>query len=84
MSRYLKFKWLQQDSNQQPLRSQINTQPFGQTDQILELNSGYLSLRWIWLYVIGMPHTRFRVNPNFIFAWMSRKSLLEIDAISEY
>ena len=27
---YMKFKWLQWDSNPQPLSSQMNTQPFGQ------------------------------------------------------
>ena len=80
---HLKFKWLQQDSNQQPLRSQINTQPFGQTDQIIELKCGYISLRWIWLYILVISRSRFRVNPHSIFAWMSRNSLLENVAISE-
>ena len=29
-ARYLKFKWLQIDSNPEPLILQMNTQPFGQ------------------------------------------------------
>ena len=37
-ARYLKFKWLQRDSNRQPLSSQTKTQPFGQTDQMTELS----------------------------------------------
>ena len=32
----------------------------------------YLSVRCIWLYVVIMPRTRFRVNPHSIVAWMSR------------
>ena len=35
-ARYLKIKWLQRDSNPQPFSSQMNTQPFGQTDQMTE------------------------------------------------
>ena len=34
------------------------------------------SVRCIWLYVIIMPCTRFRVNLHSIVAWMSRNSLL--------
>ena len=36
-----------------------------------------------WLYVLVMPRTRFRVNPHYIFVWMSRNSLLEAGARSE-
>ena len=36
------FKWLQQDSNPQPLSSQMNTQPFGQTGQMTGLCCIYL------------------------------------------
>ena len=36
-----------------------------------------------WLYVLVMSHTRFRVNPHFIVAWMSKNSLLEAGAKSE-
>ena len=37
----------------------------------------YLSIQCIWLYVIIMPCTRFRVNPHSIVTWMSRNSLVE-------
>ena len=37
----------------------------------------------VWLYVLIMSRTRFKVNPPSIVAWMSRNSLLEIGAISE-
>ena len=30
----MKFKWLQLDSNPEPLSSQTNTQSFGQTDHL--------------------------------------------------
>ena len=43
----------------------------------------YLYVLCIWLYVIIMLHTRFRVNLHSIVAWMSRHSLLETGAISE-
>ena len=45
--RYLKLKRLQQDSNPQPLSSSTNTQPFGQTDHMIQLSCEHLSLRWI-------------------------------------
>ena len=35
------------------------------------------------LYVLIMSHTRFRVNPPSIVAWMSRNSLLEAGTKSE-
>ena len=37
----------------------------------------------ILLYVLVMSSARFRVNPHFIIAWMSRNSLLEAGAKSE-
>ena len=37
----------------------------------------------LWLYVLVMSRTHFRVNPHSIFAWMSRDSLLETSVISE-
>ena len=83
MSWYLKLKWLQRDPNKQPLSLQANIQPFGQTDQIIELNGGYLSLRWIWLYVIVMSRIRFTLNPHSIFAWVSKNYLLETVTTSE-
>ena len=42
-----------------------------------------LPVRCIWLYVLVMSHTRLRVNPQSIVAWMSRNFLLEADAKSE-
>ena len=42
------------------LSSQTNSQPFGQTNQMIELCSDYLSVRCIWLYVLVMSRTRFQ------------------------
>ena len=61
----------------------MNTQPFGQIDQMIELSCEFFSVRWIWLYILIMSCTCFRVNPHFFFALMSRKSLLKTNAISE-
>ena len=36
-----------------------------------------------WMNVLVMWHTRFRVNPHSIVAWISRNSLLEARAKSE-
>ena len=47
------------------------------------LSCEYLSVRCIWLYLLIMSRTRFRVNPHSIVAWMSRNSLLEAGAKSE-
>ena len=44
---------------------------------MIELCCKYLSVRYIWLYVIVMSRTCFRVNPHSIVAWMSRNSLLK-------
>ena len=42
-ARNLKFKWLQLESNPEPLISETNTQPFGQTGETIELRlSNYL------------------------------------------
>ena len=60
----------------------MNTQPFRQTGQMIELCSEYLSVQCIWLNVLVMSLTDFRVNPHSVFAWMSRNSLLEADAKS--
>ena len=35
---------------------------------------------YVWLYVLVMSRTRFRVNPHSIVVWMSRNSLLEAGA----
>ena len=61
----------------------MNTRTFSQTDQLIELCCKYLSVRCIWLYVLIMSRTYFRVNPHSIVAWMSRKTLLKSGAISE-
>ena len=42
-----------------------------------------LILWCIWLYVLLMSRTRFRVNPQYIVACMSRNSLLKAGAKSE-
>ena len=63
-ARNLTFKWLQLDSNPQPLSSYTNTQPFSQTSQMIELSCEYLSVECIWLYVLIMSCTRLRVNPH--------------------
>ena len=46
------FKWLQRDSNPQPLSSKMNTQPFSQIGQMIELCCEYLSVWCILLYVL--------------------------------
>ena len=53
----------------------MNTQPFGPTDQIIELSCEYLSVRCIWLYVVFMSRTRFRVNPQSIWVWVQLQLL---------
>ena len=79
---YLKSKWLQWNSNPQLLSSQTNTQPFSRTGQMIALCCEYLSVRCIWLYVLIISSTRFRVNLHSIAMWISRNSLLETGAIS--
>ena len=37
---------------------------------MIELRSEYLSVRWIWLYVLVTSRTRFRENPHSIVAWI--------------
>ena len=46
-ARYLKFKWLQQDSNPQPLSWSTNNQPFSETGQMIEPCCEYLSVRYV-------------------------------------
>ena len=57
----------------------MNTEPFSQTGQMIELYCEYLCVGHIWLYVIIMTRTDFRLNPHSILAWMSRKFLLQRD-----
>ena len=82
-ARFLKSRWLQRDSNPKPLRWNTNTQPFRQTDQMIELCCEQFSVWCIWLYVAIMSRTNFRVNPHSILAWSSRNSLLGAGTILE-
>ena len=82
-ARYVQFKWLQRDSNPQPLSSEMKTQIFGQTDQMIELSCEHLSVRSIWICVLLLSRRHFRVNLHSIFAWISTNSFLETCAISE-
>ena len=53
----------------------LNTQPFSQTGQMIELCYEYLSIWCIWLYVI-ICHVRVSEWIHTLkFAWMSRKLL---------
>ena len=49
--------------------------PWSSANPIPILNIKTISV--IWLYVLIMSRTHFRVNPHSIFAWMLRNSLLE-------
>ena len=53
----------------------MNTQPFNQTGQMIELSCEYLSQRCIWLHVIIMLRTSFRVNLHSIVSLMSHTSV---------
>ena len=61
----------------------MNTQPFIQTGQMIELCCEYLSVRYTWLYVIAMSCKLFGMNLHSIVAWMSRNSLLETALLSK-
>ena len=50
---------------------------------MIRLCCEYLSVRCIWLFVLIMSSTRFRVNPHSIFTRLLRNSLLETGAKSE-
>ena len=56
----------QQNLNQQPLSSWTNTQPFSQTSPMIVLCCEYFSVRCIWLYVVFMSRTNFRVNSHSV------------------
>ena len=79
----LKLKWLELDSNPEPLSSSTNTQPFCQTDKMIEVCPDCISGQSIWLCFFIIWRTRFRVNPHSIIPWMSRNSSLQTDAKSE-
>ena len=55
--------------------SKMNTQLFGQAGQMIELCCEYLSIQCIWLHIISMSCTRFRVNVDSI-ACLNVKELL--------
>ena len=55
----------------------MNTQPFSQTGQMIELCCEYLSVLCIWLYVIIMLRTSFRVNPHFLHCLNVKKLLAQ-------
>ena len=80
---FLKFRWLQRDSNAQPLTLYMKTQPFGPTCRMIQLRCEYLSVWCIWLYSLINSHMTFRVNPHSIVSWMSRNFLLGAGAVSE-
>ena len=44
---------------------------------------GWVKVSALWLYVLIMWRTRFRVNPHSIVAWMSSNFLLEADVKSD-
>ena len=50
---------------------------------MIELCSEYLCASCIWLYVLVMSRTPFRVNPDVIVASISKNSFIEGDAKSE-
>ena len=70
-----KFKWQQQDWNPQSFSLKTSTQPFSWTGQMIEQCCENLSVWCIWLYVIIMLHTSFRVNPHSIVCLNVKKLL---------
>ena len=82
-TQYLKFKWLQLDSNQESLTSKTNSKPFAQTGRKIEVFPQYLSVPCNWLYILVMSRNRFKVNPHSRVGWMSRNSLLQAGTKSE-
>ena len=75
--------WSWSDRNWTPTHNYLVTQLFGQTDHMIELCFELFSARSIWLYVLVMSRTHFKVNPHTILAWMLRNSLLEAGAKSD-
>ena len=64
------FKWQQWYSNPQSLSSEMNTHPFSPTGQMIELYCEYVPVGCIWLYVIIMSRTRFKVNLRTNWFWV--------------
>ena len=44
---------------------------------MIKLYCEYLYVRCIWLYVVTMSRTRFKVSRHFVVAWISRNFFLE-------
>ena len=57
-----------QDLNPQALSLLMNTPPFNETGQMIELGCKYLSVRCIYLYFLTKSRKRFRVNLHSIVA----------------
>ena len=72
---YLKFKLQQRHSHPKPPKAETNTQPFTETGQLIELSCEHLSVRYIWLHVIIMSRTSFRVH-RYSIVLMNVKELL--------
>ena len=72
---YLKFKLQQRHSHPKPPKAETNTQPFTETGQLIELSCEHLSVRYIWLHVIIMSRTSFRVYQHSIL-YLNSKELL--------
>ena len=53
---YLKCKWLERNSNPQPLSSYTNTQPFSQNDILAKWLSVCLQTKWLWVRVPLQSH----------------------------
>ena len=74
-ARYLNLNWEQGEPNPQPVSMLRNTEPFSETGQMIELCYEYLPVRYIWLYILILWGTNFRVNPHSVI-WMNVKELL--------
>ena len=53
----------------------MNTQPFGETAQMIEVCSEYLSVRCIWIYVLVISGTRLQSEPT-LYGCLILKELL--------
>ena len=77
---YLKFKWLQRDSNPQPFSLKTNTKPFSQTGQMIELCCQHWSVQCIWLCFYCVTYAFCQGTPclkqarHLVFKWLQRES----------
>ena len=81
-NKLLFFQWLQRDLNSLQLSSLTNTQPFRQTGQMIELCYEYLPVWWIWLCVLIISRTRFRVNLRCLLIFAFTKGFPSKNAYS--